>query len=625
MHWTMHNLGWLLLSLVFTSAPAAAADSLETIDLAELKRYLAELQMGRPGSAALTDRLAEIPFTGLLQVIQTYVDLQTPIEPHTHRAFQALLDRNTRDAEIPWPLVTLYAPDLARFLTEPLDDNALSQRLFDRLRSSHGDRQSYDLAVRLAPAASLQYLASGKQPGRLALLDAWNRRLARSQERRPIPNLADHVSQISARCSIDLPAEELEPLLRFVAFWPKQREGYQACLRKCLEDKRDSVVMAGLAVQHRAPLLLELNAALVERFAEQSKLVERAVLNHVFDDKHDHSATLRRLWGHLPASDARARRACLFAMGEHPRGNDAIALSAVRERSYDFLDVAIPVLKAGDPAKARQAIAHVLTREERGHEEVLRLARELELRGFEEAAAGIAGDVKRESIVRQTALSYLQLADGMTRRRFLPLLADRDADLRLAAIRMFLDKRRLTETDLNEIGPALIRVAQSDRSHGHRQEAIYVLGSWREPSAAEFLQKVLKDHPRLPAGPMDDTRYWDYRLRLVALLGLARLDHQAARRELHEMHRSGGPGQRMDVLLAFVEIGEAPEFAFEDLSAAEPKLVATAVHLIARHGNPSARARVKKFFTEAPLWSEFLGSGIDDHNILRLAEVTRAP
>lgn len=621
MQWTMHNLAWLLLSLVMLPASVRAADSLEAVDLTELKRYLAELKMGRPGSAAQTDRLAEIPFTGLLEAIRAYVELEAPIEPHTHRAFQALLDRNTRDAECPWPIITLYAPDFAKFLTQPLDDNPLSPRLFARLRASGHDRLSCDLAVRLTPEATLYELGSAKQPGRLELLDAWNRRLARGQERRPIARLDDYVNLISAGCSTELPAGELEALLRFVSLWPKQRERYQASLRKCLEDRRDSVVLAGLAVQHRAPLLLELNEALIERFAGQPKIVERAVLNHVFDDKNDHSATLRRLWAKLPAGNPKARRACLFAMGEHSRGNDAIALAAVLERSYEFLDVAIPVLKAGDSAKARQAIAHVLTREERGHEEVLRLARDLELRGFEEEAFKIASDVRRESIVRQTALAYLQLADGTMRCRLLPLLAERDADLRLSAIRMFVDRRRLTEADLNEIGPALIRVAQEDRSHGHRQEAIYVLGIWREPSAAEFLRKVLKDHPPLPAGPIDDSRYWDYRFRLVALLGLARLGDQEARRDLQEMHRLGGPGQRMDVLLAFVELGEAPEFAFEDLSAAEPKLVATAAHLIARHGNQAAKTRMRKFFTDAPLWSEFVGSGIDDHNILRLAEV----
>jgi hypothetical protein len=609
----------VLMALAGWTTPARPADTLEARDRAELQRYLDELKSGRAGSATRVDQLAETSFPGVLDVLRTYVALKAPVEAHTHRAFQQLLERTTREAYSPQPMLQLYAPEFARFLATPLKDSPLSQQLFDQLRDSGEDRLAVDLAVRLTPEASLRYLASGKAARRIELLEAWNRRLASSQERRPIPDLATQVDRIAGAFSLDLPAGELEPLLRFIAAWPAQRERYRSCLEKCLGDQREAVVMAGLSVQHRTPMLLEKNEAVVGRFASNPKVVERAVLNYAFDTKSDHSATLRRLWPKLPASQPKARRACLFAMGIHPHGNDAIALEAVLERSYDYIDAAMPVLKAGDAAKARQAIRHILTRDERGQEEALRLARDMELADFADDAVRLAHDERRDLILRQTALRYLQSADGTARRRLLSLLTHKDRDVRLAAIQMFADRRRLTREDRDEIGPALIRVAQDDASRGHRQEAIYALGNWRDPSAAEFLRKVLKETPK-PAGAagLDGEHYWNYRFRLVALLGLARLGDAAARKELREIHEQGGPVERMDVLLAFVDLGEAPAFAFEDLSSIEPRLVATAAHAIARHGDPAARQRLKSFFDESPLWAEFAGSGIDDYNILRM-------
>jgi hypothetical protein len=119
----------------------------------------------------------------------------------------------------------------------------------------------------------------------------------------------------------------------------------------------------------------------------------------------------------------------------------------------------------------------------------------------------------------------------------------------------------------------------------------------------------------------NDDRYWQYRFRLMGLLGMARLGDADARKELLELHRKGGPTERMDVLLAFIDLGEVPEEAFGDLSATEPKLVATAATLIARHGDDAGKDRMRRFFGMSPLWREFLDSGIDDHNILRIAGV----
>ena len=251
----------------------------------------------------------------------------------------------------------------------------------------------------------------------------------------------------------------------------------------------------------------------------------------------------------------------------------------------------------------------------------MRLARELGLTGFEEQAIHVVLDGKRDQILRQTALLYLQLADGKARRRVLPLLEQANRDLRLTAIQTFAEPRGLTAEDRDEIGPALIRVAQNDASPGHRQEAIFALGQWRDPQAKEFFQQVLAQNPPvlITAGHYNDADYWRYRLRLVALVSLARLQDPPARQEVRDLHRRGGPTERMDVLLGFMSLGEVPGFAFDDLRSTEPKLVATAARLIVEHGDAASRERLQKFFARSPLWKEFRDSGIDDHNLLEMA------
>jgi hypothetical protein len=537
---------YLLIGLSLAAWPgAAAADSLAEAERAELRRYLAELKQGRPGSAEQVERLAGVSFAGFRDIVQAYVELPGAIEPATHRAFQALLERTSREALSPWPLVTLYSPEFARFLTAPAMANPVPQRLFAKLRAGALDRSAFDLAVRLCPEAALRHLAENQKEHRVELLEAWNRRLARGRERRPIPELQTLRTAIAGQFALDRPAPEREAHLRFLASWPEVRQPYQAALQQCLQHDDADVVRAGLAVQQRVPVLLELNEAIAKRFAAEPKVVAAALRNYAFDETADQSATLRRLWAQLPADQGKARYECLFAMGIHPRGNDSIALAAVKEQTHDLIDVAMPILKRGDPGKARQAVQYVLGASARGHEEALRLARDLRLKGFEEQALKFALDGQRDQILRQTALLYLQLADGPTRRRLLPLLAHPRADLRLTAIRAFAEKDGLTAADLNEIGPVIIKVALADPSLGHRQEAIYVIGCWRAPLALEFFRKVLVDNPPtlLSEGNYNDERYWQYRFRLMGLLGLAKLQDAAARKELVDLHRRGGrPG-----------------------------------------------------------------------------------
>jgi hypothetical protein len=613
-----------VIGVLLLACPLVRADTLEENELAELRRYLTDLKRGQPGSAAQVDRLAGLSFAGLREAMQAYADLPASAEPHTHRAFHVLLERISRETLSPWPVVQLYSDDLAQFLSRPLDKEPLAAKLFEQLLHSDGGRQAFDLTVRLTPEAGLHYLASAKPTGHKGLLDAWNRRLARGRERRPIHDLERLLPTIAQQFQQTNVADERESLLRFLSHWPSLRKAYEAGLRDCLQSDQPPIVLAGLAVQRQAPLLLALNEEITARFADEPKVLEQALRNYAFDDRTDHSATLRRIWAKLPAEKAKARYSCLYAMGMHPRGNDALALAAVKEQAYDFIDVAMPVLKHGDPERARQAVRHLLDAT-RGHEEALRLARDLKLKGFEDDAVRLALDGQREQIVRQAALLYLQLADGARRRRVLSMLDHPKGDLRLAAIRTFTEPDGLTSEDRNEIGPVLIRIALGDTSLGHRQEAIYALGCWRAKLALEFFRKILADNPPvvLQRGQFNnDEHYWQYRFRLMALLGMVKLGDAAARKELLDLHARGGPAERMDVLLAFLDLGEVPDLAFDDLKSPEPKLVATAATLIAQRGDAAAKERMRKVFRQAPLWREFHDSGIDDHSILRIVGIS---
>jgi hypothetical protein len=237
---------------------------------------------------------------------------------------------------------------------------------------------------------------------------------------------------------------------------------------------------------------------------------------------------------------------------------------------------------------------------------------------FVEQAYALAADPKEDQIVRQTALRYLQLAPGGERRKLLPLLSERNGDIRLSAIQMFAHAEGLSAEDKDALGPLLIRVALDDPSPGHRQEAIHTLGCWEDSLAEPFFRQVLEQNPPVTIldGHYNDERYWQYRFRLVALLALARLKDDPAREELLTIHEAGGPTEKMDVLLAFMELGQVPDGAMTDLRAEEPKLIATAARLIHEHGTPAQQEQMQQQFRAAPLWLEFRNSGADDHLIL---------
>jgi hypothetical protein len=230
----------------------------------------------------------------------------------------------------------------------------------ERLLKSDSGRQAFDLAVRLTPEAALGYLATGKEAGRVELFAAWNRRLALGREGRPIPRLEKLLDKLAQTFSTDRPPAEVEAHLRFLGSWPALREPYRAALQSYLQHTDEKVILAGLGAQQRAPLLLDLNEALIQRRGDSSRIVEQALRNYAYDESGDHAATLRRLWKKLPTEQGKARWQYLFAMGVYPKENDRLALEAVKERRFNFLDVALPVLRRGDAETTRDAIGFVL-------------------------------------------------------------------------------------------------------------------------------------------------------------------------------------------------------------------------------------------------------------------------
>jgi len=83
--------GFALRSLLVRRRAAERSPGEPSLAAAEgrlLDTYLAALASGQRGSADLVDRLADVPFDGLRRIVEAYVALDEPVEPHTHRAFK---------------------------------------------------------------------------------------------------------------------------------------------------------------------------------------------------------------------------------------------------------------------------------------------------------------------------------------------------------------------------------------------------------------------------------------------------------------------------------------------------------------------------------------------------------
>jgi hypothetical protein len=611
----------LVVVAMLAAAAPAAAESLDDLEQVAVERYLDAVARGAGGQAAMVDRFAALPWPGVRFVIERYAGLDEPVDPATHRAFQTLLERTTRTVLLPEAVRERYAADLVRLTTAAADDD-LTRRLFARLVADVEERRTADLIVRLTPCASLERLADDTESPQL--LQAWNRRLARGPETRTLPGLEALLRRIAEHPPAEPRGPVYEAWLAFLGGWAETRGVFESRVRQGLDAGSADTIQSTLRVLERKPCLggevvACLERQLAEHPAAEPAVVEAALDVLAADEKGDHAAALRAVWPRLPGPPSRAQYLALLAMAVHPRGNETIALEALKAEPFEFVDPALAVLREGPEPVALEAVTLLLDRADRGHEEALRLATLRRLAGFEPAAVKLALDESQAVIARQTAIGYLARSPGRFRRQVLPLLGIRNGDLRLAAIQCLGPVEGLSADDRSVIGPLLIRVAQQDASDGHRQEAIFALGTWRERNARPFFEQVLAENPPviLAEQSFSETVYWRYRHRLVAVVGLARLGDAAARTELESLHRRGGPTEKMDVLLACLSLGECPQWAMDDLEATEPKLLATAARLIVAHGSPEQRRRLVEHCGPATAFRAFADSGIDDHNLLR--------
>jgi hypothetical protein len=606
----------LIVVAMLAAAASAVAESLDEMERGAVERYLDDVARGAGGKAAMVDRFASLSWPSVRFVIERYAGLEEPVAPATHLAFRALLERTSRTVLLPAAVRDRYAADLVR-LTAAAADDELSRRVFARLVAHVDERRTADLIVRLTPCASLERLADGAES--LQLLQAWNRRLARGPETRTLPGLTEALTRIAEHPSSEPSGAVYEAWLEFLGGWPETRRAFEDRVRQGLAAGSEAAIVSTLRVLEKKPALGGLVVATLQQHLADPAVVEAALEVLAADEQGDHAAALRDVWPRLPGPPSRAQYLALLAMAVHPRGNETIALESLKAEPFEFVDPALAVLRQGPESVAVEAVTLLLDRADRGHEEALRLATLRRLAGFEPAAVKLALDESQAVVVRQTAIGYLAHSPGRFRRQVLPLLGIRNGDLRLAAIQCLAPVEGLSEDDRDVIGPLLIRVAQQDSSEGHRQEAIFALGTWRDRNARPFFEQVLAAHPPviLAEQSFSEAVYWRYRLRLVALVGLARLGDPAARTELESLHRRGGPTEKMDVLLACSSLGECPQWAMHDLEATEPKLLATAARLIVAHGSPEQRRRLVEHCGPATAFQTFADSGIDDHNLLR--------
>ena len=103
---------------------------------------------------------------------------------------------------------------------------------------SRGATPSATGLLRRARHEALPTLAAGAAPARRELLEAWNRRLSRAPEKRPIGDLDVTLDAIGSAFSLAASPEVIEALLRFLASWPSQRPVYLKALQECLRSGR---------------------------------------------------------------------------------------------------------------------------------------------------------------------------------------------------------------------------------------------------------------------------------------------------------------------------------------------------------------------------------------------------
>jgi hypothetical protein len=579
----------LLLTLLFSAgAWAGALDDKRRADLAD---YLDFLAAGGSHNALQAEALADLSFKDLKAVITAYTKAA---DLEDSDGFQKLLLRNSEQYLLGKELLKLYAPDFLEWLAKERQPRV---SLFNTLAASARDRQAADLAVRLVPAESLIFIHEERLPFRKALLQAWCRHLSRGEDARPIERM---LMQAVLRL-----ADESEDFLLFKGYW----RSVQSSLMRQLQAPSRATVMQALRVQAIHPQACKYNPAVIRKWTDDSEVVIQALKNIGKDRVYDHAKALAELWPELPDDDT-IRYWCLYAIAAHPSGNQDIVLQAITDIGYPVLDLSLSALQ-DSPEALKQGIQLMLDHHKAGYSKLFRYAAMHEISGFESAALKVLGTSEEQGLQRN-AITYLGQGSADTRVQLLDYLGHPKEDIRLAAIKAFSSAQGLDKPHRDRIAPMLIQVFQSDTVIANRQEALYVLGQWELPEFAPLFRQQLarmkaKDYGGAPDGL--------YRTRLMCWLGLARLGKADALAELSRIHKEGTVPQRLEVLLAYRDIGTCTEFAFTDLAGNQPKLVATAAALIREHGDKIQRKRLAAFLS-GPYWWTFSHSYLDEHGIV---------
>jgi hypothetical protein len=539
---------------------------------ADLSKYLSHLAAGGKHDALQAEALGDLSFADLRMVIASYVNAAKLDDSY---GFQELLLSNSDQYIRSKELLKVYAPDFLSWLLEAAPERGGFLRI---LAASDRKPRAADVAVRLLPEDSLVFIYEQKGPFRKALLQAWARRLARSQADPPIQRGA-----MQAVLRLD---DDSEDFLRFKGYWRSVSDN----LRRLLESDSREVIMQALRVQALHPAACKQNPMLIRKWSDDSEIVIQALKNIGNDRTRDHAKALSELWPSLPDGGER-RYWCLHAMGTHATGNEAIALGAIQDGGHRYLEPALAVLR--DSSEAQQGIRWMLDHHKTGYSELFQHAAKYQIPGFEADALAILQERPEPALIR-----FLGQSGGDVGIKLLQFLEHPNQDVRLEAISAFLNLKAHRAS----IAPRLIQVIRTDPVLANRQRALWVLGQWRAAELASVFRELLTELEPEDFG-------------LLCWTGLAGLDAAGALDELARSHASGTARQRMEALLAYQGIGLCPEFAFEDLKSDVPKLVATAAALIREHGTATQRKRLAVIQARR-YWYHFSHSGLDQHGIV---------
>ncbi len=588
---SIRKTSYILLLCISIGSSLLTAESFEEKRINDTQNYLHLLLKGANYDAIRTEKLSDLSFTELTPVIFAYIKSENANNPY---AFHQLLMRNSTQYLMHIELLKIYAPDYLTWLKNNSTDRAA---LFNTLAASEMRRDPAFLAIRLTPDESLQYIKNNQNNTfRTELLNLWSSRLRDNEENRPI-----NKSLLNDLLNLQDTSEEF---LVFKGYWPQAQKSISSNIRQLLKSDSKNDVIKGLRIQQHHLIDCKTNYDLILKWKNDTDIVNQALKNFGNDTKQDHSKALRKIWQNLPLN-ARERYWCIFAMSTHSSGNEDIALQAIEKDGYDSLDFSLSILM-NKKEYLKKGIDIMLNKHKKGYAEIFLYADLAKLKGFEPQAFEIL-KTSNDLVTKMNALGYLGHSAGKTRVKLLDYLGDPSEIIRISAINAFVNTNGLTKTDQNTIAPMLIKTFQTDPDFQNRQQALYVIGQWNVPEAGVLFNQLL---PTLQ-DKYKDNEYWLYRMRLMCYLGLARLGQVDAYEQLEKIHQNGSALQKRDILLAYIDLEQCPDFAFEDLHSDLAKLVATAVTLIREYGNPQQLEKLEKIQTNF-FWQELPNTNMDD-------------